>query len=97
MRVELSQETSLVNYPNPFNPSTTIMYRVTEQARIEIAVYNPLGQLVRQLVDEMRDAGVYSVVWDGRNRDGVTVSSGMYFCKVKAGTSVVTRRMLLVK
>ncbi len=97
MRVELSQETDLASYPNPFNPSTTIMYRVAEQARIVIEVYSSLGQLVRKLVDEEKDPGVYSVIWDGRNRDGVAVSSGIYFCKVRAGANMMTRRMLLVK
>lgn len=97
VRGALSPEADLANYPNPFNPSTTIVYRVREQERVEIAVYSSLGQLVRQLVDDVKDPGVYSVVWDGRNRDGVTVSSGMYFCKVRAGTSIMTRKLLLLK
>jgi hypothetical protein len=87
----------LANYPNPFNPSTTITYRVPERARVEMSVYSSLGQLVRQLVDDIKDPGVYSVRWDGTNRDGVAVSSGIYFCKLRTGTSTLTRRMLLVK
>lgn len=85
------------NHPNPFNPSTIIRYGLAEAARIEVAVFNVLGQKVRTLARGTREAGAYHVIWDGRNDRGEPVSSGIYFCRVAAGNLVKTRRMLLLK
>lgn len=85
------------NHPNPFNPGTVIRYGLAEAARIEVAVFNVLGQKVRTLVRGTREAGAHYVIWDGRNDRGEPVSSGVYFCRVAAGDAVKTRRMLLLK
>jgi hypothetical protein len=89
--------TALQNYPNPFNPSTTIVYRVAQRSSVRVAIYNSLGQLVRELVNQDQNAGLYTLRWEGTNEYGRTVSTGMYFCKFTSGVSVLTRRMLMVK
>jgi len=92
------------NYPDPFNPSTTIQYALSEDAHVTIKVYNMLGQLIATLVDEVQTAGEKAVVWNGRNEGGSSVSSGIYIYRMSAvlqarpaGDFVATKRMLLVK
>jgi len=85
------------NYPNPFNPSTTIRYAIPEDEKVEISVYNPLGQKIRTIIDRFQDAGYYSVEWNGRNDQGQNVGSGIYFLIVKAGEHSSIRKMILLK
>ena len=85
------------NYPNPFNPSTTIRYALTEATHVSLRIYNTLGQLVGILVDENQVAGYHEVIWDGRNVSGGDVASGMYIYKIAAGEFVATKRMLLLR
>jgi hypothetical protein len=85
------------NYPNPFNPSTTIKYQIANEANVSLDVYNLQGQKIRTLVAKEQKAGYYSVVWDGRNEAGQTVSSGLYLYRVQAGSFVATHKMLLIK
>lgn len=71
------------NYPNPFNPTTTIKYGIKERAHVSLKVYNVAGQLVRTLVDEVQSPdAIAPVTWDGSNNAGQTVSSGVYFYKL---------------
>ncbi len=92
-----------VNYPNPFNASTRIAYRVGspgpggELAHVRLAVHNILGQLVRELVDEPQGAGSYSVWWDGRDERGMDVASGVYLCRLQVEDIRQTSKMLLVR
>ncbi|HHE65742.1 MAG TPA: T9SS type A sorting domain-containing protein, partial [Bacteroidetes bacterium] len=76
---ELSQ-----NYPNPFNPNTTISYSLPEKSSVTIEIFNILGQRVRTLVEQNKDAGVYSVIWNGKNQSGNQVSSGIYLYVMQA-------------
>ena len=86
------------NFPNPFNASTTIAFHLSEEAQVRLSVYNPDGQRVRCLVDEVRHAGRYSVVWDGKDEAGHAVASGVYFYRLRtAGDLVRTKRMVLLK
>jgi len=85
------------NYPNPFNPSTTIRYGLSEDAHVTLKLYNMLGREVATLVNEFLPAGYKSAVWDGRNSSGSTVSSGMYFYRIEAGSFVSAHRMILLK
>ncbi len=88
------------NYPNPFNPETTITYSITQAGSgsvVTLAVYNLLGEQVRLLVEEPKEAGEYSAVWDGRNDQGLVLSSGIYIYKLQVGDFVTSRRMLLLK
>ncbi len=80
------------NFPNPFNPSTTISYQLSAESRVLIAVYDLLGCEVAVLVSERKPAGRYEVTWDASH-----FSSGVYFYKLTAGSFVETRRMMLLK
>ena len=86
------------NYPNPFNPATTIKYALPQAADVELTVYNVLGQPVRTLVAEHQNAGRYVVEWDATNDSGHSLSSGMYFYRLEAGGEFLeTKKMLLLK
>jgi hypothetical protein len=85
------------NYPNPFNPTTTIKYQIPENAHVRLVVYNMLGQRVRTIVDQPQEAGYYSVQWDGRNDYGESVSSGIYVYRIKAGSFITSKKMNLIK
>ena len=85
------------NYPNPFNPETTISYSVKEAAPVSIEIYNAKGQLVKTLVNEDKASGNYKVVWNGRDNNNQAVSSGIYFYKMQAGKYSSTKKMVLMK
>ena len=85
------------NMPNPFNPATVIGYQLPEAGRVRLAVYNLLGQEVRALVDERREAGSFTAAWDGTDNLGRQVASGVYLYRMQAGDFTATRRMLLLK
>ena len=86
------------NFPNPFNPATTIQYALPEAADVELTVYNVLGQPVRTLVAEHQSAGRYKVEWDATNDSGHSLSSGMYFYRLQAGGEFhEVKKMLLIK
>ena len=85
------------NFPNPFNPSTTITYQIPEGGHVNLTVYDMLGQTVRELVNEYQFPGPHSAVWDGRNAYGNKVVSGTYLCRLEAGQSVKTNKMILLK
>ena len=85
------------NYPNPFNPSTTISYAVKDPAEVKIAIYNLKGQLVRTLVSEYRNSGRYTAIWNGKDDHNRPVASGVYYYRMSAGTYHSTRKMLLVE
>ncbi len=85
------------NYPNPFNPSTTIQYSLLKRAKVELVVYNVLGQMVRTLVRETKPAGNYQTRWDGLDNRGQKVSSGIYFYRLKSSGFTQVKKMMLVK
>jgi hypothetical protein len=86
------------NYPNPFNPSTTIAYDIPQQAHVTVEVYNLLGQVVVRLVDEFKAPGSYIATWNGRNASGSGVSSGVYIYRIVTSTGFTeSRRMTLLK
>ncbi|MFZ5432816.1 MAG: T9SS type A sorting domain-containing protein [Calditrichota bacterium] len=85
------------NYPNPFNPSTTIRFDLPAPLRVEIAVFNTLGQRVTTLLDELRAAGTYAVQWNGRNAADSPVAAGVYICRLKAGDQFISQKMVLLK
>lgn len=85
------------NYPNPFNPETTIRYQLPKTAKVVLEIYNVLGQKVRTLVDEEKTAGYYKVVWDGRSNTGVPVSSGVYFCRLKAADFTAVKKAVILR
>ena len=86
------------NFPNPFNPATTIKYALPQAADVELTVYNVVGQPVRTLVAEHQSAGRYVVEWDATNDSGHSLSSGMYFYRLQAGEEFLkAKKMLLLK
>ena len=92
-RFELSQ-----NFPNPFNPATTIRYGLPTEEKVTLKVYNVLGQEVVTLVnDEPKRAGFHIAIWNGRTAAGTVVSSGVYFLRLRAGDFVQTRKMILIE
>jgi hypothetical protein len=85
------------NYPNPFNPSTTIGFNVPRNVRIRLDIFSLTGERVRTLADEDVQAGGYAVRWNGRDDAGRQVESGTYMYRLSAGDFVATRRMVLLK
>ena len=85
------------NYPNPFNPTTTIDYSIPKSGNVELVIFNLAGQKVRTLVNEHRTAAFYKVVWDGRNNNGESVGSGLYFYRIQSGSFSKIEKMTLVK
>jgi len=85
------------NYPNPFNPSTTIDYSIATASDVSIVVYDMMGREIRTLVADFATPGSYSVVWDSKNNEGLSVSAGMYVYKMISGDFVEVNKMLLVK
>jgi flagellar hook assembly protein FlgD len=85
------------NYPNPFNPETSISFDLKENANVSIDIYNIKGQRVASIADGAYNAGRHSVVWKGTDLKGNNVSSGVYFYKMTAGTFTKTKKMILMK
>ena len=86
------------NFPNPFNPATTIQYELPQAVDVELTVYNVVGQPVRTLIAEHQSAGRYAVEWDATNDRGHSLSSGMYFYHLQAGGAFrEVKKMLLLK
>ena len=89
---ELSQ-----NYPNPFNPETVITYQLSQNGRVELAVYNLLGQKVRVLLNEIKSVGTYEARWEGTNDHGEVVSSGVYIYRLQFGEFERTKKMIFLR
>ncbi len=86
------------NHPNPFNPSTTIDYYLPEAAPVALEVYDASGRLVSRLLAGVRqERGVHSIEWRGVDDAGRTVSSGVYFYRLRAGRETLTRKMVLLR
>jgi len=89
------------NYPNPFNPNTTISYDIPdfikENVHVKLGIYNLLGQLVITLIDEEKSAGRYTVIWNGKDENGIKVSSGIYLFKIKSGDFQAVKKMILMQ
>ena len=84
-------------YPNPFNPSTTIRYDLSQRSMVTLKVYNILGLEIRTLVDDIQSPALKSVIWDGTSDQGEIVGSGVYIYQLRAGNEIETRKMTLLK
>jgi len=85
------------NYPNPFNPSTTISFSIPNAGRVDLAIFNLKGQRVKTLVKGELNQGQHSVVWNGQDESGRPVASGVYLYKLHGASEVMTRKMMLMK
>lgn len=98
LNVGLPTETSLEkNYPNPFNPSTSIPFQMKEAGFVSLKVYDMSGSLVKTLAADFRDAGSYEVIWNGLNNDGQQVASGQYILQMSAPSYSNTLQMTFLK
>jgi len=103
--IEFDQDDNLIpsisglkgNYPNPFNPITTIEYALSADTKVRLEIYNLQGELVRTLLDSDLPAGYHSTTWNGIDNNSLPVSSGIYLYRLKAGAIVQTKKMLLIK
>jgi len=86
------------NYPNPFNPTTTISYQINQSGKVALSIYNIKGEKIKTLINEFKQTGKHAVVWNGKDNNGKTVSSGVYFYKLSInGKSKAIKKCLLLK
>ncbi|MFO7447919.1 MAG: DUF362 domain-containing protein [Ignavibacteriaceae bacterium] len=85
------------NFPNPFNPHTTIRYKIVKQSDVKVEIYNTTGEMVSMLINENQSAGEYEITWDGKNNVGSVMPSGVYFYKMQAGKYSELKKMILLK
>lgn len=90
-------EIKMRNYPNPFNPETTISFDLPEESDVRLEIYNIKGQKVKTLQSERLDAGNHSVIWNGTNSNSKQVASGVYFYRLTTGKKKLTKKMILMK
>jgi hypothetical protein len=95
--VELSEIALDQNHPNPFNPATDISFSLPSAARVTLEIYNILGERVATLVDSELGAGSHTVTWNSTDISGNTVASGVYFYRLQAGETVMTKKMVLLQ
>ncbi len=87
----------LQNYPNPFNSGTTIAFRLHGTMPVKLDVYNLLGQKVKTLIDATLYSGDHTTFWDGTTTAGMACPSGIYYCKLMAGSQLQSRKMIMVR
>ena len=85
------------NYPNPFNPSTTIQYEIPKTGKVEVSIFDINGRLIKNVVNQTQQAGSRRVVWNGQNKSGVQVASGLYVYTVKFENTILSKKMILLK
>lgn len=85
------------NYPNPFNPATTIRFQIPKTEHVAIVVYDILGRQMTELTNGLYQAGTHQIYWEGKNQQGQPVASGLYIYRIKAGNFVQSKKMLLLK
>lgn len=94
--IELNQ-----NFPNPFNPTTVIDYRLSEASRVELSIFNLAGQKIRTLVDAQQSTGTHEARWNGLDNHGIPSVSGIYVCRLRVagiqGITIATRKMILLR
>ncbi len=85
------------NYPNPFNPETVISYQVPQPGNTKLVIYNQLGQVIRILVNEIKNAGAYKAIWNGLDQYGNQVPNGVYFYRLNSNEFTQTKKMVLLR
>jgi len=85
------------NFPNPFNPETTIRYQLPVPGHTQLKIYNPLGQEIRTLFDSEQPVGFYQLRWDGKDNQGFKVGSGIYICQLRTEQSIAVKKMVVIQ
>jgi flagellar hook assembly protein FlgD len=85
------------NYPNPFNPTTNIHFSIAKPTDVRIDIYDMIGQHVSTLINTPMSAGKYNISWNGQDKNGSRVASGMYLYRMVAGNFAMTKKMLMIK
>ena len=85
------------NYPNPFNPSTMITYDLADEANVRLQVFDLMGRMIRNIINEMQPAGRHLAVWNATDNFGTPVSAGVYIYRLQADNHVFNRKMILIK
>jgi len=88
---------NLTNYPNPFNPSTTISFELDINSQVSLYIYNIKGQCVRNITNDQLSAGKHQLIWDGKDNNNHNLSTGIYFCKLTTKKGTFTKKMMLTK
>jgi hypothetical protein len=85
------------NFPNPFNPETTIPYQLGRRSEVSLEIYNIIGQRIRTLVQGVQSPGQFAVTWDGRDDAGKSAATGIYICQFQADEFAATQKLILVR
>ena len=85
------------NYPNPFNPTTTLRYNLPENTFVNITIYDMMGRVVKTLINSNQKAGFKSVMWNATNNTGSALSAGLYIYTIQAGGFRQSKKMVLLK
>lgn len=85
------------NYPNPFNPETVINYHLKKNSKVELDIFNSLGQKIYTLINQVQNKGTYKVIWNGKNNSQMSVSTGVYFYRLKTDDFINTKKMILIR
>ena len=85
------------NKPNPFNPTTTISFAIPNRTQVSLKIYDIAGREVRTLVNDVMEKDNYDVTWQGRDNNGHSVASGVYFYRLNAGKETATKKMVLLR
>lgn len=94
---DLPNKIATHNYPNPFNPTTTISFNIPQQTNVNVTVYNVKGEKVKTLVNSALNSGTHTVVWDGEDDNQNAVASGVYFYKVRTENSTAVKKIMMIK
>jgi hypothetical protein len=92
-----SGKLEIQNFPNPFNPETTIKYVIQSDEQVTAQIFDVQGKLVRSLLNDYLSAGTHTIRWDGLSEKGTQVPSGIYFIRLNAGAETVSKRLVLTK
>ena len=87
----------LGNFPNPFNPATSIMFEVIEESMVKLEIYNIMGQKIATLNDSRVPQGIYSINWDGKDNYGNETGSGIYFFRISSKDRSVSSKMMKIR
>lgn len=95
--LELVTDLNASNYPNPFNPKTTIQFNNPQTGKVRVDIYNVRGQLVKNLLNDTLIQGLHKIVWNGTNNANKYSASGVYFYKIRSGNATATKKIILMK